>query len=123
MAAAFFNALTDPRRAWAVSAGTQPGERVHPLVVDVMYEVGLNLRSARPQQLTPELARDATLLITMGCGDRCPYVPGLEVADWPLADPQDRAIEDVRVIRDDVYARVAALVDGRHWSRKGPAEV
>jgi arsenate reductase len=117
MASAFFNALTDPRCARAVSAGTQPGDHVHPVVVDVMYEVGINLRSARPQQLTPELAQDATLLITMGCGDQCPYVPGLEVADWPLADPKDRGIDEVRVIRDDVRDRVAALVAARNWAR------
>jgi arsenate reductase len=115
MAAAFFNALADPPRARAVSAGTQPGERVHPVVVDVMREAGIDLNGVRPQRLTTELAHGATLLVTMGCGDECPYVPGLKIEDWPLADPKDRPIAEVRAIRDEVRTRVAALVNARGW--------
>ena len=115
MAAAFFNQLADPDRARALSAGTQPGERVHPLVDEVMKEVGIDLSANRPRRLTPEMAADATLLITMGCGDECPYVPGLVRDDWSLPDPKDRPLADIRNIRDQVRARVAALVNARHW--------
>lgn len=115
MAAAFFNALADPARARAVSAGTHPGDRVHPIVVDAMREVDIDLSANRPQLLTDDLAREATLLITMGCGDECPYVPGLERDDWPLDDPKGRPLEDVRHIRDDIRTRVSALLNSRRW--------
>jgi arsenate reductase len=117
MAAAWFNALADPGRAHAISAGTQPGERVHPVVVDVMREVDIDLAGNRPQRLTAELARGATLLVTMGCGDECPFVPGLPTDDWPLADPKGRPLDDVRATRDDIRARVTALLRARGWSR------
>jgi arsenate reductase len=110
MAAAFFNQLADRRKAQAVSAGTEPGLRVHPEVLAVMQEVGIDLSDAKPQKLTEELAREAQLLITMGCGDKCPYVPGLKRHDWPLQDPRGLSIEQVRVIRDDVRRRIEALV-------------
>ena len=117
MAAAFFNQLADPARARAISAGTQPAKTVHPVVVDVMQEAGIDLAGKRPQRLTPELAKNATLLVTMGCGDQCPFVPGLEVADWPLPDPKDRPLAEVRTIRDDIGSRVMSLVDSRGWRR------
>jgi arsenate reductase (thioredoxin) len=117
MAAAFFNALATPKRAEAISAGTHPGNRVHPEVVDVMREVGLDLSANRPQRLTETLARGASLLITMGCGDECPYVPGLRVDDWPLRDPKGLSIDEVRHIRDDIRHRVSVLVDARGWQR------
>lgn len=117
MAAAFFSALADPARAEAVSAGTQPGTRVHPEVVDVMREVGIDLSHRTPQRLTDELARSATLLITMGCGDECPYVPGLKRDDWPLEDPKGKPIETVRQIRDQVRDRVKVLIEREHWTR------
>jgi arsenate reductase (thioredoxin) len=110
MAAAFFNHLADPRKAKAISAGTEPGERVHPEVLAVMQEVGIDLSHAKPQKLTEELARNAQLLITMGCGDKCPYVPGLRRNDWPLQDPKGLSIEEVRKIRDEVKQRVLALI-------------
>jgi arsenate reductase (thioredoxin) len=110
MAAAYFNSLADPARARALSAGTRPGERVHPEVVAVMREEGIDLSGARPRTLTPELAAEAQLLITMGCGDECPYVPGLRRDDWPLDDPKGQPIERVRAIRDDIRARVEALI-------------
>jgi arsenate reductase len=110
MAAAYFNKLADPARARAISAGTRPGDRVHPEVVQVMEEEGIDLRNARPQKLTPELAQGAQLLITMGCGDECPYVPGLRRDDWPLEDPKGQPIKRVRLIRDDIRARVEALI-------------
>jgi arsenate reductase len=110
MAAALFNTLADPGKAHALSAGTEPGERVHPEVVAVMREEGIDLSAARPQKLTAELAAQAQLLITMGCGDKCPYVPGLRIEDWPLEDPKGQSIERVRAIREDIRRRVEALV-------------
>jgi protein-tyrosine-phosphatase len=112
MAAAFFNRLADPQKATAVSAGTEPGVRVHPEVLAVMQEVGIDLSHAKPQKLTEELAKDAQLLITMGCGDKCPYVPGLRRDDWPLQDPKGLPIAEVRAIREAVKRRVQDLVDG-----------
>ena len=117
MAAAFFNELADPARARATSAGTQPAEAVHRVVVDVMKEAGIDVSGHRPRLLTPELAKDARLLVTMGCGDECPVVPGLERADWPLPDPRDRPLAEVRAIRDDVRSRVLRLVTSRGWGR------
>ena len=96
MAAALFNKLADPTKARALSAGTNPGQRVHPAVVSVMREEGIDLTEARPQKLTPELAAQAQLLITMGCGDECPFVPGLRRDDWPLDDPKGQPVERVR---------------------------
>jgi arsenate reductase (thioredoxin) len=117
MAAAFFNELADPGHARAVSAGTQPALTVHPVVVDAMREAGVDLSGSRPRRLTPELAAGARLLVTMGCGDQCPFVPGLDVEDWPLADPKDRPLPEVRSIRDDIRSRVLALVKSRGWQR------
>jgi|SRR5687768_7975944 len=109
MAAAWFNHLADPQAARALSAGTTPAERVHPEVLEVMKEVGIDLSSATPQKLTVELARQAEMLVTMGCGDECPYVPGLKVEDWPLEDPKGQPLERVRQIRDEIRARVENL--------------
>lgn len=117
MAAAFFNALSDPAKARAVSAGTQPGVRVHPEVQAAMAEVGIDLSGATPQRLTDDLAQGAQWLITMGCGDACPYVPGLKRGDWPLEDPKGKPVERVREIRDDVRARVVDLLASEGWAR------
>jgi arsenate reductase len=117
MAAALFNALADPAKWRAISAGTNPGERVHPEVVAVMREEGIDLSGARPQKLTPELASQAQLLVTMGCGDECPFVPGLRREDWPLEDPNGKPIDRVRAIRDEIRARVQALFAAEHGSR------
>lgn len=115
MAASFFRALADPAKATAISAGTQPGPRVHPEVLAAMGEVGIDLSAASPQLLTDELARSAALLVTMGCGEACPVVPGLARDDWPLPDPKGKSIDEVRRIRDDVRGRIAALVASRGW--------
>jgi arsenate reductase (thioredoxin) len=115
MAAAFFGAIADPMLARAVSAGTRPGERVHPEVVEAMKELDIDLSCAKPQLLTRELAEGAELLITMGCGDECPVVPGMRRDDWPLADPKGQTIERVREIRDDIHARVRRLVESEGW--------
>jgi arsenate reductase len=117
MAAAFFNRVADPTRAQALSAGTTPAQQVHPEVAEVMREVGIDLTSARPQLLTTELAAGARLLVTMGCGEECPYIPGVEVQDWPLDDPKGRPVGEVRQIREVISKRVAALVRERGWAR------
>jgi len=115
MAAAWFNALTDKSKARAISAGTEPGARVHPEVLTAMREVNIDLEGIAPQKLTDELAATATILITMGCGEACPVVPGLRRMDWPLEDPKGKPVERVREIRDDVKARVSALLEAEHW--------
>jgi arsenate reductase len=118
MAAAWFNALSDPSKARAVSAGTDPGTRVHPEVLDAMREVGMDLSTQKPQFLSDELARSATLLVTMGCGEECPVIPGLRRADWPLEDPKGKALERVREIRDEVKVRVEKLLAGEGWGAR-----
>ena len=115
MAAAWFNKMCDRTKARAISAGTQPGERVHPEVVQVMNEEGIDLTGVKPQFLSEALARQATLLVTMGCGDACPFVPGLQKIDWPLRDPKGQPIEVVRNIRDEIRQRVADLATERNW--------
>lgn len=117
MAAAFFNQLADPSKARAVSAGTRPADRVHPEVVEAMRESGIDLSGAIPRKLSQELASTAWTLITMGCGDECPVVPGVQRDDWPLADPKGKPIAEVRKIRDEIRARVVALLDREGWSR------
>ena len=110
IAAALFNRYADPTKARAVSAGTQPGSRVHPEVVAAMRDRGLDLSSHMPQKLTPDLASTASWLITMGCGDECPVVPGAKRDDWPILDPKGQSANTVHAIVDDVDARVRALV-------------
>lgn len=117
MSAAFFNQLADPTKARGISAGTQPADHVHPIVVDAMNEVGIDLSDAKPQKLTAELAEGAEMLITMGCGDECPYVPGLRRGDWPLPDPKGKGIEEVRTVRDDIRGRIEALVQDEDVAR------
>jgi arsenate reductase len=117
MAAALFNRLADPARAQALSAGTRPGRAVHPEVRAAMREIGIDLASARPRLLTDDLARGVTILVTMGCGDECPYVPGVERDDWALPDPKGRPLAEVRAIRDDIGNRVAALIESRGWRK------
>ena len=117
MAAAWFNALSDSSKAQAISAGTEPGSRVHPEVLEAMKEVGIDLSAQKPRKLTDELAAQAHLLVTMGCGEQCPVVPGLKRDDWPLEDPKNKPVERVREIRDEVRARVQALLALEGWAR------
>ena len=117
MAAAWFDALADATKARAISAGTDPGTHLHPEVLAAMEEVGIDLGDRKPRRLTDELAAGAQMLITMGCGEQCPVVPGLRRDDWPLEDPKGKALERVREIRDDVRARVAALLLREGWAR------
>lgn len=110
MAAAWFNKLANPSLARALSAGTQPGERVHPEVVIAMREVGIDLGDNKPQRLTDSIAEGAAMLITMGCGDECPAVIGAEREDWLLEDPKGKPLERVREIRDELELRVQRLI-------------
>jgi arsenate reductase len=116
MAAAIFNRLADPAKARATSAGTQPGDHVHPEVIDVMREIAIDLSEIEPRKLTEALAASASLLITMGCGEACPVVPGLEREDWPVGDPKQRPLDQIRHIRDDIERRVRELLERRGWS-------
>jgi len=95
----------------AESAGTQPAERVHAEVVQAMRELGIDLSDQRPQGLTRELAERADVVVTMGCGDECPYIPGKRYVDWDLPDPKGLPLEQVRAIRDDIASRIRAFVD------------
>jgi protein-tyrosine-phosphatase len=109
MSAALFERAAAGRHR-ALSAGTTPGDRVHPEVVEVMRELGVDLGDRIPQRLTHELAEQADVVVTMGCGDECPYIPGKRYLDWDLPDPKGRPVEEVRATRDDIAARVEALV-------------
>jgi arsenate reductase len=115
MAAAWFNHLVDPSKARAVSAGTEPGSRVHPEVVEVMKEVGIDLSKESPKFLSEDLAKTAAFLITMGCGEACPAVSGPARGDWPLEDPKGKPVPRVREIRDDLRARIEAFLKTNGW--------
>jgi arsenate reductase len=117
MAAAFFNALADPTRAVARSAGTQPAAAVHPEVLAAMREIGLDLTTARPTRLTEPLVRDVQILVTMGCGEACPVVPGVRRIEWTLADPKGQQVAQVRAIRDEIRDLVRHLLAAEGWSR------
>src|SRR5262245_37069309 len=116
MAAAWFNKLADSSKARAVSGGTESGKHVHPEVITAMKEAGNHASGAQPPFLADDLAASATMLITMGCGEACPTVPGVRRADWPLEDPKGKPIERVREIRDEVKSRVAELVEREGWT-------
>jgi arsenate reductase (thioredoxin) len=98
-------------RHQAISAGTEPGEIIHPEVVDVMREIGIDLSGRKPAKLTPELAVKADVVVTMGCGDACPVIPGKRYIDWDLPDPKGQSIDIVRSLREDIRQRVIELVD------------
>lgn len=111
MSAALFERLGGGRHR-ALSAGTTPAERVHPEVVEVMRELDVDLADRVPRKLTRELAEEADVVVTMGCGDECPYIPGKTYVDWELPDPKGRPIEEVRATREEIALRVANLVAG-----------
>lgn len=118
MAAAWFNMLADATKARAISAGTEPCSRVHPEVVEAMAEVGVDLDGEQPRLLTDDLARTASILITMGCGEACPAVPDLPRVDWPFEDPKGKPLARVREIRDAVRAKVFGFAEAEGWLRK-----
>jgi arsenate reductase len=110
MAAAFFNAHANRARAQGISAGTEPARRVHPEVVAAMREVGIDLAEAVPQRLTDAVAGSANILVTMGCGETCPVVPGAKRLDWPLEDPKGKDLDHVRAIREVIKDHVVRLI-------------
>jgi arsenate reductase len=110
MAAALFNLYADQSGCLAISAGTEPADHIHPAVVEVMREIGVDLSSRRPQLLIHDLAETASVLVTMGCGEACPFVPNLRTIDWPLPDPKGQSLEAVRAIRDEIHDRVRELI-------------
>ena len=116
IAAALFNHYADRSKARAISAGTRPADRVHPEVIAAMQGRGLDLTSRTPQLLTPDLASTADWLITMGCGDECPVVPGTKRDDWPIPDPKGQTAETVSAIIDEVDARVRRFVEAQDWA-------
>jgi arsenate reductase (thioredoxin) len=116
MSQALFNRAAGSRDA-AASAGTTPAERVHPEVVEVMRELGIDLSDRVPRRLTDELARWADVVVTMGCGDECPYIPGRRHVDWDLPDPKGRSVDEVRAIRDEIAARIDGLLAELHAGR------
>jgi arsenate reductase (thioredoxin) len=109
MSAALFERAADGRHH-ADSAGTTPAPRVHTEVMEVMREIGIDLGGRLPKRLTAELAERADVIVTMGCGDACPYIPGKRYVDWDLEDPKDRPVDEVRELREDIRRRVAELV-------------
>jgi arsenate reductase (thioredoxin) len=109
MSQALFERAAEGRHR-ALSAGTTPGDRVHPEVVEVMSELGIDLADRIPKALTTELAEQAEVVVTMGCGDECPYIPGKRYLDWDLEDPKGRPVDEVRATRDEIDRRVRELV-------------
>jgi len=123
MSRALFERAADGRHE-ADSAGTQPAERVNPVVVEALAELGLDAGGRRPQELTPELAEWADVVVTMGCGDACPYIPGKRYIDWELPDPAGRPLDDIRATREEIARRVRGLVgelDGADAALTPPA--
>ena len=110
-AALFERAAAGRHRALSAGSVADPAGRVHPEVVEVMREVGIDLSDRSPVRLTTELAEEADVVVTMGCGDACPYIPGKRYLDWDLPDPKGRPIAEVRALRDDIAARVEALAE------------
>jgi arsenate reductase (thioredoxin) len=108
MSQALFDRIADGRHE-SRSAGTRPADRVHPVVVEAMREIGIDVAGRRPQKLTDDLARWADLVVTMGCGDECPFIPGKRYIDWDLPDPAGQPLDHVRLVRDDIDGRVHEL--------------
>ena len=117
MAEAIINKYADPKKAMAISAGTQPASQIHPEVKTVMDEIEISLASAQPKLLTAELAKDAKYLITMGCKENCPYIPGLKILDWPFQDPKGQSLEKVRTTREKIKTQVLAFLAQNLWLR------
>jgi len=110
MSQALFERVANGRHQ-SRSAGTRPAEHVHPVVVDAMREQGIDLSGRQPQKLTDTLAEWADVVVTMGCGDECPYIPGKKYIDWELTDPDGKSLGEVRAIRDDIKTRVEQLAN------------
>ena len=119
MAAALFNQIADPSLAQAISAGTEPATHIHPEVLSVMRELGIELEGVTPQFLSADLASQANILVTMGCGESCPVVLGVKREDWNLPDPKGQPLERVRQIRDQIETKVHEMVKANGWGRAG----
>ena len=117
MAAAFFNKYADPKKAIAISAGTQPASQIHSEVKTVMDEIEISMTNAQPKLLTPELAKDAKYLITMGCKENCPCIPGLKILDWPFQDPKGQSLGNVRTTREKIKTQVLGFLAQNLWLR------
>jgi arsenate reductase len=117
MAAALFNALADPAKVIGISAGTQPGERVHPEVVAAMKEEGFDLSGVKPRALTATMQTEVDFLVTMGCGESCPLIAAPRRVDWPVPDPKGQPLSRVREIRNDLRELVRKLVLEKGWNR------
>ena len=115
IAAALFNHHADQAKARAISAGTHPADRIHPEVISAMQDRGIDLSPQVPQKLTPDLAATVNWLITMGCGDECPVVPGARRDDWPIQDPKGQSPLVVEAVIKDIEARVQLLIDEQRW--------
>ena len=109
MAAGFLRALAGDR-IQVLSAGTEPKDQINPSAIEAMAEVGIDIANNSPKVLTTEAVKDSDYVITMGCGDACPFFPGKTYLDWPLDDPAGKGVEDVRPIRDEIRAKVEALI-------------
>lgn len=119
MARAFFEKYANPEKARAVSAGTEPAKQVHAVVLEAMREVGIDLAGVTPQKLTAELAAGASHLVTMGCGESCPFIPGVQILDWPLPDPKGQDMSAVRETRGRVETLVQEFLQQNGWLRRG----
>ncbi|KAF9349746.1 hypothetical protein BGX34_001626 [Mortierella sp. NVP85] len=110
MAAAFFNRHKHRDDVRGISAGTNPASEVHPVVLSIMAEKDFDLSNVQPVLLTPELAGTVSTIITMGCGETCPYVPGVDIVDWQITDPKNKETEEAREIRDEIENRIIAFI-------------
>ncbi|KAG0038565.1 hypothetical protein BGZ82_011611 [Podila clonocystis] len=115
MAAAFFNKHKSQDTVKGISAGTNPASEVHPVVREIMLEVGIDLSNITPVKLTPELAKTVSTIVTMGCGETCPYVPGVQIVDWNITDPKNKPLDEARVIRDEIESRIKAFVTENNY--------
>jgi arsenate reductase len=115
MAAAIFNRLADPRKARAISAGSHPEKAVYPEVIDAMSAIDVDLSHAQTRKLTPAVAQQAQVVVTMGCGDECPHVPDVKRDDWAVEDPRGKQPGQIRAIRDDIARRVKTLIESNDW--------
>ncbi|KAF9345654.1 hypothetical protein BGX26_002904 [Mortierella sp. AD094] len=115
MAAAFFNKHVTQKGIKGISAGTNPATEVHGVVREIMLEVGVDLSNIKPVKLTPELAQTVSTIVTMGCGETCPYVPGVKIIDWKITDPKNKPIDEARDIRDEIESKIKAFIQENNY--------
>lgn len=115
MAAAFFNKHRTQDTVKGISAGTNPASEVHPVVREIMLEVGIDLSNITPIKLTPELAKTVSTIVTMGCGETCPYVPGVKIVDWSITDPKNKPVDVARVIRNEIENRIKVFITENNY--------